>query len=126
MAKKKERVAAARSHRDAHGHAQPDPAAPKPHEPETAAKPPPGLDAARHAAAQRAAHPAAVLHATYHPASMAAALGQFDAVVYKDYLDQLIQEAGNPADPVVRLLLRQLAFADLRLSQLQVEASGAK
>src|SRR3954469_25757280 len=37
--------------------------------------PPPGLDAARHAAAQRSAHHADALRLTYAPAALATALG---------------------------------------------------
>jgi hypothetical protein len=93
------------------------------------AAPPPGLDAARHDAAQRAAHRAAVLRQGFVPACMATALGcngQFDASAFRLYLEAFVRDAGDPRDPVERVLVEQLAFAHLRLADLHAQAAGAK
>src|SRR5437868_5326086 len=71
------------------------------HNPST--NPPPGLDAAKHTASQRAAHRAAALRQGVFPAMMASALGMekldFDASALKVYLEQLLEDSGNPRDP---------------------------
>jgi hypothetical protein len=94
-----------------------------------AAEPPPGLDDAGHAAAQRAAHRAEVLRQGFVPACMATALGtngQFDAPAFHAYLQEFVRDAGDPRDPVERVLVEQLAFAHLRLADLHAQAAGAK
>src|SRR5262245_52822731 len=78
----------------------------KPPPPASAAPPPPGLDAARHRAAQAGARGADVLRQAFVPACMAAALsssGLFDGSAFRCYLDQFLQDAGAPRDPVERL-----------------------
>src|SRR5262245_24072864 len=92
------------------------------------AGPAPGLDDARHAAAQRSAHAADVLRQAYLPACLATALGmaRFDAGSCQVYLDRFLQDAGSPRDPVERLLLEQLGFAHLRLADLHARAAGAQ
>lgn len=92
-------------------------------------QPPPGLDEARHAAAQRAAFQAEVMRQALFPAMMADALGYdntFESRAYKVYLERLLQDAGNPTDPVERMMLEQLALAHFRIGQLQVSAGHAK
>jgi len=94
-----------------------------------AKRPPPGLDEARHAAAQRAAHQAEVLREAYVPSALATALGmgsQFDGSACRVYLDRFIQDAGNPSDPVERALVEQVAIARLRLADLHSQAAQAK
>jgi hypothetical protein len=96
--------------------------------PADAAPPPPGLDAARHAAAQRAAHQAEVLGAAVFPALMASALGldgQVGPTGYKVYLERLLREAGSPEDPIEAMLLQQLALAHFRIGQLHASAGHA-
>jgi hypothetical protein len=90
--------------------------------------PEPGLDAAQHAAAQKAAHQADVLRRVFLPACFAAALstGKFDASAFRSDLDQFIRDAGNPTVPVERLLLEQLAFANFRIGDLHTQAAQAK
>lgn len=91
--------------------------------------PPPGLDAAKHAAAQRAAYQAEVMRECLFPTLMADALGYdniFDSRAYKVYLQRLLDDAGNPADPVERMMLEQLALAHYRIGQLQVNAGQSK
>src|SRR5437762_637798 len=64
--------------------------------------PPPGLDAARHAAGQRTSHQAEVIRKGVFPSLMATALGfdnLFDSPAYKLVLEQVLQEAGTPDDP---------------------------
>ncbi len=91
--------------------------------------PPPGLDDARHAAAQRVAHQAEVLRKGVFPALMASALSLdnfFETASYKLHLEQILEEAGNPTDPVERMMIEQLALAHLRIAQLHVGAGQAK
>jgi len=105
-----------------HGHEAP--AAPS----DATERPPPGLDDAKHAAAQRAANQAEIMRQTLFPAIMADALGYegtFEARAYKVFLDQLIEESGA-ADPIERLILQQLALAHFRIGQLHVSAGQAK
>jgi hypothetical protein len=81
---------------------------------------PPGLDLARHAAAQRAAREAEILDRAVVPALMATAL-QLDHVEstgYRVYLDRLRAAAGNPDDPIECMLLEQLTMAHFRIAQL--------
>jgi hypothetical protein len=89
---------------------------------------PAGLDAARHAATQRTAENADILQRSYIPACMATALGmsQFDVHVCRDYLDRFVADAGGTQDPVERVLLEGIAFANLRLADLQSQAAQAK
>ena len=66
---------------------------------------------------------------TLFSAMMTDAVGHeatFGSSAYKVYLDRLIQDAGNPSNPVQRMMLEQLALAHYRFGQLQVQASGAK
>jgi hypothetical protein len=89
---------------------------------------PAGLDDAKHAAAQRAAHQAEVLRETLFPAMMADAIGYpnlFESTAYKTFLDGFIKDAGNPTDPVETMLLQQLAVAHFRIGQLHIGASHA-
>ncbi len=98
----------------------PPPAAPVP--------PPGGLDAARHAAAQRSASHAEALKEGVFPAIMAAALGlgpAFDAAAYKAYLAGVLRGLGDPEDPVERMLAEQLCLAHFRAAQLHAGAGNA-
>jgi hypothetical protein len=91
--------------------------------------PPAGLDAARHAKAQKTSHEAELMRQILFPAMMAEALGNdamFGSSAYRVYLERLIEDAGNPSDPVQRMMLEQLALAHFRIAQLQVQASHAK
>lgn len=94
-----------------------------------ARQPAPGLDEARHAAAQRTAHQAEVLRKGVFPALMASALGFddfFETSAYKLFLERLLEDAGNPTDPIERMLVEQLAMAHFRIAQLHVSAGHAK
>jgi hypothetical protein len=89
---------------------------------------PAGLDTAKHAAAQRAAHQAEVLRETLFPAMMADAIGYdnlFGSAAYKTFLDHFIKDAGSPSDPVETMLLQQLAVAHFRIGQLHIGARHA-
>jgi hypothetical protein len=62
-------------------------------------------------------------------AMMADAVGHeatFGSSAYRVFLERLIQDAGNPSDPVQRMMLEQLALAHFRIGQLQVQASHAE
>src|SRR5262245_45301212 len=93
------------------------------------AGPLPGLDEARHAAAQKAAQQADALREVLFAGLMADALGLntlFDGHAIKVYLERLLEEAGRPHDPVERMMLEQLAVAHFRIAQLHVGAGQAK
>jgi hypothetical protein len=89
---------------------------------------PAGLDDAGHAAVQRSAQNADILQRSYIPACMATALGmsQFDVHACRAYLDRFVADAGGTKDSVERVLLEGLAFANLRLADLQSNAAQAK
>jgi hypothetical protein len=93
------------------------------------AAPPPGLDEARHATEQRAARQANVLRELVFPASMATAL-KLDSLLgpagYKFFCDRLLQDAGNPTDPIEIMMLQQLALAHFRIGQLHASAGDAR
>jgi len=96
--------------------------------PPTAPEPPAGLDPARHAAAQRAAHQAEVLREGAFPALMATGLALdkfFDASAYKVYLQGVMRDSGDPTDPIERMLIEQLCLAHFRVAQLQGAAGQA-
>ena len=61
-------------------------------------------------------------------ASMAVALGfkdQIDPRAWRLYLDQILQDAGQPTDPIKIMLLEQAAICHLQSLQLQGEAKLA-
>lgn len=94
-----------------------------------ASEAPAGLDATRHAAAQRQAHQAEVLRTGVFPALMADALrldALFETPSYKILLDRLLQEAGAPDDPIEVMLVQQLALAHYRVAQLHARAGHAE
>ena len=51
---------------------------------------------------------------------------QFSPAVAKVFFDDYIQKAGNPTDPVERILLEQMVAAHYRLLQLQASAHRAE
>jgi hypothetical protein len=88
-----------------------------------------GLDAAEHAAAQRHAEQAESLRERIFPALMAWALPfrrSIDPGAYKVYLDQLLEDAGNPKDPIERMMIEQLALTHFRIGLLHTDAAEAK
>jgi hypothetical protein len=88
-----------------------------------------GLDAAQHAAAQRAAHQADGLRNCVIPAMMASAfpaLAQFSAAGFKVHLERTLADMGNPTDPVERMMIEQLVLAHFRVAQLHVDAGYCK
>lgn len=90
---------------------------------------PPGLDGRRHTVAQRAAQQAEILRVAYVPAALAAALnmdGRIDGNACRIYLDRFLEDAGDPSDPVQRVLLEQVAVLRLRLADLHTQAARAK
>jgi hypothetical protein len=69
------------------------------------------------------------LRQAYVPASLATALGmgdQFDGSACRAYLDRFIHDAGDPQDPVLQVLLEQMAIAHLRLADLHSQAAQAR
>lgn len=95
----------------------------------TTGHPPLGADTAKHAAAQQAAQRADAISKGFLPSCMAAACGlngTFSPESFRGFVDQFLRDAGDPQDPIERVLVRQLVFADLRLSSLHAEAAEAK
>jgi hypothetical protein len=93
------------------------------------AQPAPGLDDARHVAGQRTAQAAQVLREQLFAALMADALGYddpFDGPAARAYLERLCEDAGNPRDPIERMMVEQLAVAHFRIVQLHVRAQKAQ
>lgn len=113
--------------------AAPPPAAPPPPTPNgspapVTQAPPPGLDEARHTAAQRSAHGAEVLREGAFAALMATALNMdkyFDANAYKIFLGSVMRDLGDPTDPIERMLVEQLCMAHFRVAQLHGAAGQA-
>lgn len=90
--------------------------------------PPPGLDDARHAAAQRSARGGEVLREGVFPSLMATALNLdtfFDANAYKIYLAGVMRDLGDPTDPIEKMLIEQLCMAHFRVAQLHGAAGQA-
>lgn len=85
----------------------------------------PGLDPDRQAAMQRAAQQADTLRDGYFAALMAMALHSdsvFGAGAYKVYVERLLEEAGNPRDPIERMMIQQLGLAHFKIAQLHASA----
>ena len=96
--------------------------------PPQAPQDPPGLDAARHAAAQRTSHQAEVLREGAFSALMATALNldkYFDTGAYRVYLAGVMHDLGDPKDPIERMLIEQLCLAHFRVAQLHGAAGQA-
>lgn len=49
--------------------------------------------------------------------------GLFDATAYKLFLDQLLEDCGNPSDPIERMMVEQLALAHHACGHLHVRAA---
>lgn len=109
----------------------PEPAAngPKAPQSEWGLPPPAGLDAQKHAKAQRAAAKGESIRDGFVAAHMATALamgGQYDPADFQAYLESMKADLGDTADPIQAILIEQLAFAHLRLARLHVDATSAK
>jgi hypothetical protein len=91
--------------------------------------PSPGLDENKHTAEQKAAREAEALRTVVMPSLMATAL-KLDAYIgvkgYKIYLEQVLKDCGDPADPIERMLIEQAALAHFRIAQLHADAAHAK
>ena len=114
---------------DGIGSANQRPAQEAPAAPDGATQPPPGLDAARHARAQRTSHQAEVIRKGVFPSLMATALAfdnLFEAPAYKTVLEQVLREAGDPDDPVAVMMVQQLVLAHFRIAQLHASAGQAQ
>jgi hypothetical protein len=75
------------------------------------------------------AQAAEVLHEQMFAALMADALGYdepFDGQAAQAYLECLLEDAGNPRDPIERMMVEQLAVAHFRIAQLHVRAQKAQ
>lgn len=94
-----------------------------------AAAPSVGLDAAKHAKSQRTAQGAELLREGIFPALMASALGldsYVETPAFRVFLQRLMEDLGNPQDPIEKMLAEQLALAHFRIAQLHIGAGQAK
>ena len=93
----------------------------------TSRAPAPGLDDARHAAAQKAAHGAEVLKQNLFASLMAGALSLdrcgIETSAFKVYLQRFLDDLGDPTDPIERMMAEQVALAHFRIAQLHVGAA---
>jgi hypothetical protein len=74
---------------------------------------------------QQAAHLRDSAASIFMYASMSTVLAGLDVASFRKYRDQLITDYGDPKDPVVCMLLEQLAIAHLNVGQLFGKASAA-
>jgi len=96
---------------------------------DAAGKPAPGLDEAKHAAAQKSAAAAEVLRDSLYPHLLSdsiGAKGAFDAATCQAYLEQFIADMGSPGDPIERMMFEQLAISHFRIGQMHVRANKAQ
>ena len=93
------------------------------------AAPPPGLDAERHARAQRTAQRADLIRSGRLFAAYAKTVvgdGHLDVDDLQAYVDGLVSDLGRPDDPLQRILAEQLTLVHFRLARLQGDAVSAK
>jgi hypothetical protein len=100
-----------------------------PRKPAAPAQPPVGLDSAKHAAIQNAQNDAVRIRLGYLPACLASAFntcGSFNAASFRYYLDDLLEQSGNPTDPAERILIEHLGMVHLRAADMHAQAAQAK
>jgi hypothetical protein len=51
---------------------------------------------------------------------------QFDQLAYRSYLNRLLHDAGNPTDPLERMMIEQLALSHHAIGRLHVKAAASK
>ena len=110
---------------------RPPPAAGPPparREPTTSAAP--GSDRARQRALAPSEHYAAHLHETsgssYLYCSMAQVFREVGPESFKLYLLKVMEDAGNPTDPIERMLIEQICLAHHNVGRLHVKAASAE
>jgi hypothetical protein len=65
--------------------------------------------------------------AAYLYGSLAPLFGQqIDQKAYRVYLDRLMRDAGNPSDPLERMIVEQLALCHHAIGRLHVKAAGSR
>jgi hypothetical protein len=50
----------------------------------------------------------------------------FETAAYRVYLERVLEESGNPIDPIERMLIEQLSLAHFRVGQLHASAGQAQ
>jgi hypothetical protein len=73
---------------------------------------------------QHAAHLRDSTAAMFMFASLGGVLKEVDVAAFRLYRDQLLEDYGNPRDPIVVMLVEQLALAHLNCGQLFYKASA--
>lgn len=89
----------------------------------------PEMTAQQSATLQKIQRDADIIDDLAFAASMASAISiaeQVGASAFKLYRDRLLKQAGDPSDPVERMMIEQLALAHHRVAQLHVQAEQAK
>lgn len=87
------------------------------------------LTADQRAALDKAQKRADIVRVAAFPAAMSLAIPigkETGAAGFKLYLDGLLRDTGNPADPIERMIVEQLALAHHRIGQLHVQTERAK
>ena len=88
----------------------------------------PRLTAQQYAALSKAEREADIIQDVLFAASMAGSISAGDSVSssgFKVFLERLLKQAGDPTDPVERMMIEQLALAHYRIAQLHVQAAKA-
>jgi len=88
----------------------------------------PELTAQQSAALEKAEREADLIEHAIFAASLAGAVSSGNRVGpngYRIYLERLLKRAGDPQDPIERMLIKQMALAHFRVAQLHVQAAEA-
>jgi len=87
------------------------------------------LTALQRAALEKAERQADIIRNVAFPSVMASEIPinkEVGASGFRIYLDKLLKDAGNPTDPIERMMVEQLAMAHHRIGQLHVQVEQAR
>jgi len=87
------------------------------------------LNVEQQAAQAKAESEADIIEHAVFAASMASSVAVGNGVTasgFKRYLDRLLEQSGNPTDPIERMMIQQVALAHFRIAQLHARADKAK
>ena len=115
---------------DLPGHQLPTSTGPPPERREPTTPAAPGSDRVRQRALAPSEHYAAHLHETsgsaYLYCSMAQVFREVGPESFKLYLLKVMEDAGNPTDPIERMLVEQICLAHHNIGRLHVKAASAQ
>lgn len=87
------------------------------------------MTAQQQAATAKAESEADIIENALFAASMASSIEVGNGVSasgFKVYLDRVLNQSGNPTDPIERMMVQQVALAHFRIAQLHARAAKAK